>query len=707
MAKSIDRGGTTLKDHLLHVATVAEYIAIQTGRDSNEVRLARNAGLIHDIGKAHPYFQCRLEGDKAEMTDLPFRHEISSLFFLSIFEKDEWDKLIEYVVAHHKSIGLPSTETLGNKGLVYLCNKYPIETIFDWHIGDWESWSPAALEVLKDCGLNTRVISKIEARDSFDYALNFCEETIQHKNYGWSQRKGLLISADHFASALGHSTYDRLPSLFKTPTLDYFKKRKNSLYPLSLLDVDSFKPHSLVTAPTGAGKTDYLMRRCRGRIFYTLPFQASINAMYERFKSVIPEDVRLLHASSSFKESGTEEKALQGLIGSSVKVLTPHQLGVLTTGSRGFESIAIDISNCDVILDEIHCYNDVAQSMVMELVRVLIKLGCRIHIGTATMPSLLEKHILDILGGDDLVLKVKLSDSELKLFNRHRTFIHDKFEDTLPIIADAMGSNERVLIVCNRVDVAQAKYRLLKDLYPDIRAVLIHSRFKRKDRALKEQELMDLFESNAPAFVVATQVVEVSLDISADRMITESAPIDSLIQRFGRVNRKRTTATIGKYKPVHIIAPPADAKMMLPYDSKIVFDSFKQLEDSAIFDESSLQDKLDAVYPDLLVPDKGTYFVWKEERFSLFNLCHYSKSHLMDLLNIESQSLILQEDLDDYRKGNAEARVGLEIPVTKGVLFRNFTQFGREDSGSSPIVASSELYSYEYGFEFNQIDNFI
>jgi len=39
-------------------------------------------------------------------------------------------------------------------------------------------------------------------------------------------------------------------------------------------------------------------------------------------------------------------------------------------------------------------------------------------------------------------------------------------------------------------------------------------------------------------------------------MITETAPIDALIQRFGRINRKRTAETIGKYKPIYIIALP-------------------------------------------------------------------------------------------------------------------------------------------------------
>ncbi|MDZ7763228.1 MAG: helicase-related protein [Melioribacteraceae bacterium] len=59
--------------------------------------------------------------------------------------------------------------------------------------------------------------------------------------------------------------------------------------------------------------------------------------------------------------------------------------------------------------------------------------------------------------------------------------------------------------------------------------------------------------SDEACIVVSTQVVEVSLDISFDLMITETAPLDSLIQRFGRINRIRNNETIGKYKPIFVI----------------------------------------------------------------------------------------------------------------------------------------------------------
>lgn len=110
------------------------------------------------------------------------------------------------------------------------------------------------------------------------------------------------------------------------------------------------------------------MKRTNGRVFYTLPFQASINAMWARFKDVVPnKDIRVLHAISEIVlgKSNPDEQLLQPLVGSSIKVLTPYQLAGIVFGISGFESILLDIKGCDVILDEVHTYSGYSRSMVL------------------------------------------------------------------------------------------------------------------------------------------------------------------------------------------------------------------------------------------------------------------------------------------------------------------------------------------------------
>ncbi|MEG1910000.1 MAG: DEAD/DEAH box helicase, partial [Bacteroidales bacterium] len=222
---------------------------------------------------------------------------------------------------------------------------------------------------------------------NYDYALTYCEV----KGPNCSPWKGLLMAADHTASALEGKTKDFIDKLFIQPDLSFYN-RVNNLYPLSNIITKDSRKHTLVTAPTGAGKTDFLLRRCQGRVFYTLPFQASINAMYDRIKEDLQNtnaQVYLLHATSSLKiEDGqAEERILQRNIGASVKVMTPHQMASIVFGIKGYEAMSIDLKGCDVILDEIHTYASNTQAIVLKIVEILIALDCRIHIGTATMSN--------------------------------------------------------------------------------------------------------------------------------------------------------------------------------------------------------------------------------------------------------------------------------------------------------------------------------
>lgn len=181
------------------------------------------------------------------------------------------------------------------------------------------------------------------------------------------------------------------------------------------------------------------------------------------------------------------------------------------------------------------------------------------------------------MGGNENTYEVYFEKSILDSFNRHLIFKINQ-DETDAIIQKAVENNEKILVVYNTIKEAQEKFKKIEAQYPDIPKMLIHSRFRRKDRFKLEEELQKTYNNmNTACIVVSTQVVEVSLDISFDRMITQSAPIDSLIQRFGRVNRKRNSDTIGKYKPIYVITPEGN---LLPYKAEIIERSFDVLPDN-------------------------------------------------------------------------------------------------------------------------------
>jgi len=707
---------TPLHTHLQHVFLSIEKVADSLGFDKE---ISKQGAILHDIGKASPIFQKRLSPDyKWKESDKPYRHELASLFFLSLFDEAIHPQLIEMVVAHHKSI----ENDTRNRGILDL--EENVEDVVALHSLNWEIWSKDALEILASFGIQIHDITIDEAESNYYKALDYAEKMVQKQ--GFSEWKGLLMSADHFASAMINETEKQLTKIFKTPNLNFFE-RKHELYPLSLIDTSSEKKHTLVVASTGAGKTDFLFRRCRKRVFYTLPFQASINAMYKRVANDLKEtnpdlDIRVLHSASRIvvKNKTIEEKTLQGLIGSSIKILTPHQIASIIFGTRAFEATILDLKGNDVILDEIHTYTEISRAIVIKIVEVLNKLDCQLHIGTATMPTDLYNKILGILGKEN-VYEVSLPKTELDKFDRHTVQKLSNWVDADAIVEKAVEEDKKVLIVCNRVKSAQERYEYFKGKYKKIPNLLIHSRFKRGDRNEKEKRLIGLDEngkstnefntSDKVCIVVATQVVEVSLDISFDLMITETAPLDALIQRFGRVNRKLSSETIGKYKPVYLIPPPDDKKEALPYDLNILKASFDVLPNDEVLHERDLQEKIDAVFPEVDVMDIEQHSIFKSNGNVIINkLTHRPKSYLLELLEIDSVSCITEDDIENYTQAKFEERMMMEIPAR----YWSVKDFPQSPYGNKPFIVPNHSYNTKSGFDidkakqkFNIIDNIL
>lgn len=695
---------TPLTKHLEYVAIAVEKIALQFNMN---LAIARNGAILHDIGKAHPEFQRRLNDANKNYNHI-FRHEIASLFFLSAFPKEQWGELIEMVVSHHKSVKRDISE-LG------LLDLEQLDDYEDFHLGDWDEWSKSAWGVLSELKIPYSSISKEDARKNLAYCVNYC--TKKNKERGYSKWKGLMMAGDHLASALKEETSERLPSLFNVPNLSFYN-RTHPLYPLSLVSAASNKKHTIVIACTGAGKTDYLFRRCRGRVFYILPFQASINAMYHRVANDLQKDnpnldIRLLHSTSKIiKAKNTkEEVVMQSQIGASIKILTPYQLAALAFGMKGFEALILDLKGSDVILDEVHTYTDVSQAIVLKLVEILKQIGCKIHIGTATMPSILYDKILNIIGDDTSI--IKLPSNELDKFNRHIIYKLDSLDNIQTIINNAIKNNQKLLIVVNKVKTAQNVFDYIKSesSYHHIPTLLLHSRFKRKDRNHKEKCLIGLDNNRNPlhifntsskaCIVISTQIVEVSLDINFDIMVTECAPLDALIQRFGRINRVRNQQTIGKYKPIYVIAPPIDKEKAKPYDLEILKKSYSALDNGQVLHERDIQSKIDSVFTqvDFMSIEKHSVFKNNGE-ININCLSHNGKALLFKMLEIDSVSCITESDLFQYENSDFETRLNLEIPT----YYKAVSGMRQSEKGNRPYIIPDHAYCSEKGLLYENIN---
>lgn len=757
-AKSPGNGGHTLVEHTRHVMDAIAPMAEAWGFDPE---VAAHGALLHDLGKAHPVFQERLRLTKDDDPDggdrEAHRHELSSLLFLPLFDRAEWPALVEMVAAHHKSAWCDPRRL----GLLDLAlNEHTPDWVFARHASrvllrpgqrwtdvradvetEWQTWaSRVCIEVLPAFGLHVHAPSLDEAEVAFAEALR----TVQEGGFRASRWRGLLMAADHMASAFGDDLYayvarsgrpfdvETTPTptfapaspLFKRPNLSFYD-RSHPLYPLSLSTEEALdpRPHTLVVAPTGAGKTDFLLRRAArtgsgsGRVFYVLPFQASINAMHGRIdrdlngppnarKSQADQtDVRRVHGASRVQRSRDGQQVeevteLQRHPGASLKVLTAFQLAPILFGTGGHEAARLDVAGCDVILDEVHVYSERAQALVLELVEALATLGCRLHLGSATMPTALADHIRAQLGGAEYVCDVALRPEELATFDRHTVDKIGSEAAAWDVVENALDAGERILWVCNQVARSQATYDEAVRRFQDqsVRVELVHSRFRRIDRATLEATVEALGKDLhvGPCLVVATQVVEVSLDVSFDRMVTEAAPLDALIQRFGRVNRIRRSTV--ERRPVHVLPAPASAKDARPYDLPVVAASYEALPNGPLH-ETHVQTLLDRVYPALDLSEIRTYLAWQGEAFVFRLLQHRPKVDMLDKMGVESYHAVLTSDEDAYAKARGPARSELEIPVPASmlhVLLKHPLVTKRTD-GTRPFVVPAAWYTAKRG----------
>ena len=387
----------------------------------------------------------------------------------------------------------------------------------------------------------------------------------------------------------------------------------------------------MLSAPTGSGKTEAALlwsdnNRCEtlgNRVFYVLPYTASINAMYERLKELVSDDkIGMLHGKANYfvykdlvdKEytyqkaaaKVREQQNLTKKICRPYKVLTPFQLLKAFFGIRGFEMQMAEMSQGLFIFDEIHAYDPHTTALILTMIKKLREdYEAKFCIMTATMPKFLKEMINDVLGK---LTPVEMDAQERDKFTRHRVKLLDgNIHDAIPQIEERLRQEQQVMVVCNTVNQAQDVFKTLQGVVKEGKAKLLHSRFILRDREQIEQELEDA------DLLVGTQAVEVSLDIDFDCLFTEPAPIDALIQRFGRINRKGKKGENG-ICDVHICEKGGENDGFI-YSSKTVEHTLNAFTSNEVLHESGIQHLIDAVYCDGYNEKEHEKFNWAKQLF--------------------------------------------------------------------------------------------
>jgi CRISPR-associated endonuclease/helicase Cas3 len=307
--------------------------------------------------------------------------------------------------------------------------------------------------------------------------------------------------------------------------------------------------HLIAVAPTGSGKTEasllWALNNARemggAKIIYLLPTMVTANSIWQRLCTIFSkENVGLTHSTANLllekedveDEADTWENRRNVLFDQAfirpVTVATVDQLLACGFNARRWVLKEVNAANAVIVLDEIHAYDGWTLGLIIATIRHFAALGSRFLLMSATLPTDLVRLFEQELKNVKVIRELTLLQAKRSCYYKDERLIDESGEE----IEEAVKSGRKVLVVVNTVDHCQGLAQRFSHLEP----ICYHSRFILKDR----KSIEDKIES--ARLVVATQVVEVSLDIDFDWLFTECAPPDAIAQRAGRVNRYRNPA---------------------------------------------------------------------------------------------------------------------------------------------------------------------
>jgi CRISPR-associated endonuclease/helicase Cas3 len=374
--------------------------------------------------------------------------------------------------------------------------------------------------------------------------------------------KAFLIAADVAASALertGRRPVDWIPEALGTRiearTLDsVIAKGTKGQEPLEFQkQVGTAASAAVVIAGCGNGKTTaaylWARRHAVGRkLWFTYPTTGTASVGFEDYVFRQPElQVVLIHGRSKVdlvamqgtKEDDRDEEALrleslESWKSQAIVCTVDTVLGLLQNQRRPLFSFPALAAGA-FVFDEIHSYDARMFGCLLRFLKTFP--GLPVLLMSASIPPARLVAIKATLGdraGDEI-----RGDPALEGYKRYHLEPGASAEACQESVKAKLTEKKKVLWVCNTVGDA---IRIAQEArtWAGVEPIVYHSRFRYRDRVNRQQELIRAFKSPGAVLAVTTQVCEMSLDISADLLVTAECPLPSLVQRLGRLNRYAT-----------------------------------------------------------------------------------------------------------------------------------------------------------------------
>lgn len=373
--------------------------------------------------------------------------------------------------------------------------------------------------------------------------------------YEFAGPRGMLQLVDHRASAkeVGEFVPDFTRFSYQFP-----HKEKRGVQ--RLIEQHWKDDLLLVRAPTGAGKTDasllwaqlQIENKRADRLVIAMPTRFTSNALAINVSESL-SNTGLYHSSAWFtkfqeqvnagnikKQEAEKIHEFARLLQTPITVCTiDHLLMALTLTREDHHLIAFNMANCCLVIDEADFYDDFSQANILVLLEILKYWNVPVLLMSASLPESVLPSYQKLGFKIDKIIEDTSDNSrdrfEIKSIKEYTDL--EEISDLLYLCVE----KGTAIIYANTVDKAVMFYDWFKKR--KAKPILYHSRFTEPHKKDKEQELInalgkEAWEKNcAYGIAILTQIGEMSINISADIMISELCPIDRLTQRAGRLCR--------------------------------------------------------------------------------------------------------------------------------------------------------------------------
>jgi CRISPR-associated endonuclease/helicase Cas3 len=562
---------------------------------SRLIRTLKIACLCHDLGKANEGFQ-EMVTKQREPSSQPARHELLGALLL----EDKSKPFRAWALEKLKE------EDDDEAAMLLDC---VIGAVAGHHVKMDASWHKAMLALRGGCGLQLNMLlTHSDLEDLFGgrllseevrFSLVQDEPTylgarqlrFNRNSNNWRKQlkidsewwrfaaaiKALLMAADVAGSAMApagedierwvHNTLSQRVAPAEMSDVVSARLRGAEPRPFQKGIGQSRKRVTLVEAGCGTGKTAaaYMWAAHHAnekKLFFCYPTTGTATEGFLGYVHETEVEAKLVHSRSIVDLAGiaqvTDDEEHDHLLRiESLNLWSPKViictadtvLALVRNNRRGLYNSPAILSG-SFVFDELHSYDEQMMAAVPALINGLP--GASFLLMTASLPKdrkeFLQRHIKDLC---EVPRPIELE--EIPRYEFECTDIDDAYRQAQA----AAKQKKRVLWICNTVARAQEIRRMLADEYK-VPTRSYHSRFKYTDRVRQHRKIIRWFKQTKRRYgivAVTTQVAEMSLDLDADLLISEVAPISALIQRLGRLNRRVTAELPGTPRKALFLTP--------------------------------------------------------------------------------------------------------------------------------------------------------